>query len=270
MKPTFFEELLQSDRRLELDYRFACAKAPPAADGIRAATAQFLDGYARFNAISKEAAVASWDRTVRRYANDLRAFAATGRYPLELDPTQPPLERTDYDLFLILSILVTRHRCAIMEELAKLSVAGRTLAIGVGSGVELCFIGASGDACDLDINRFARKAHPGWTFREALFQPGETRYDCIYAIELLEHLADPYVLLADCRRALALRGRLVVTTATNVPQFDHRYNFVDEKELQQRAAMFGLRVVYQRIIPHAYPRTNIGAFNTFYVLQRGD
>lgn len=270
MTPTFFEELLQSDRRLELDYRFACAEASPAAGEIRATTAEFLDGYARFNAISKEATIASYDRTVRRYANDLRAFAKTGRYPLELDPAQAPLERTDYDLFLILTILVTRHRCALMEEIAKLPGAERTLVIGVGSGVELGFVGVSGEACDLHINPFARKAHPGWAFREALFQPGLTRYDRIYGIELLEHLDEPYALLADCRSALAPGGRLVVTTATNVPQFDHRYNFVDDGELEQRAAELDLRVVHRRIIPHAYPRTNVGACNTFYVLQRVD
>lgn len=267
---TLFERLLQIDRRLALDYRFACAEASDAAATVRTSTARYLEGYARFNGIADEAIVASYDRTVRRYADDIRAFVKTGRYPIELNPAQALLPRIDYDLFLILSILVTRHRCAIMEEIAKLPPAGRVLAIGVGSGVELGFVGASGEAFDLYINPFARQAHPGWSFREARFEPGTQRYDAIYAIELLEHLADPYALLADCRAALAPGGRLVVTTATNVPQFDHSYNFVDDEELARRAATLDLRVVHQRLIPHAYPRTNIGARNTLYVLQRGD
>jgi hypothetical protein len=272
MSQTYFEALVASDRKLELDYEYACTDAPDTANAVRASVAAYLEGYARFNGISQTAAIASYATTIRRYANDIRAFIKTGRYPLELDPAQPPLSRSDYDLFLILTILTTKHRCAIMEELAKFPAAGKALVIGVGSGVELGFIGASGgsEAYDLYINPFAPTAHPGWQFREELYRPAGQSYAAIYAIELLEHLDEPYAFLADCRASLARGGRLIVTTAANVPQFDHRFNFIPDEEFDRRAALLGLAVEYRRVIPHAYPRTDIGARNVFYVLKPAD
>lgn len=267
---SFFEELVQSDRKLELDYEHACTDAPESAKHVRMVVAAYLEGYARFNGITKEAVLASYATTIRRYANDMRAFIKTGQYPLELDPAQLPLERSDYDLFLILTILTTKHRCAIMEEIAKYPASGTALVIGVGSGVELGFIGATngGAAYDLYINPYARVAHPGWQFWEKLYRPAGRYYDAIYAIELLEHLDEPYPFLADCRESLSHGGQLVVTTAANVPQFDHRYNFVPDEEFERRAALLGFAVEHKRVIPHAYPRTNIGARNIFYVLKR--
>lgn len=269
-KSVFFEELLRTSRKLELDYEFACTDAPESASQVRKVVARFLDAYAGFNGISPEAAVKSYATTIRRYANDIRAFIETGRYPLEIDPSQPPLSRSDYDLFLILTILTTKHRCAIMEEIARLPAIGRALVIGVGSGLELSFIDTAegGDAYDLYINPFARKAYPGWRFSEKLYHPEGEKYGSIYAIELLEHLDEPYAFLADCRESLSPEGRLVVTTAANVPQFDHRYNFVPDEEFEKRALLLGLQVEYQRLIPHAYPRTDIGARNIFYVLRK--
>ena len=86
--------------------------------------------------------------------------------------------------------------------------------------------------------------------------------------ELLEHLDQPYAFLADCRESLSPGGQLVVTTAANVPQFDHKYNFVPDDEFERRAALLGLAVEHQRVIPHAYPRTDISARNVFYVLKK--
>ena len=125
-----FDALVQSSRKLELDYEQACAGASENAARVRATVAAFLDGYAAFNKITKEAALASYMATIRRYANDIRAYIGGGKYPLELDPTQAMLSRMDYDLFLILTILVTKHRCAIMEELLRFPAAGKALVIG--------------------------------------------------------------------------------------------------------------------------------------------
>ena len=269
-KPTFFEELVSSDRKLELDYEFASTDAPESAKEVRAATAKFLQGYARFNGISKEAAVESYAKTIRRYASDIRVFIETGRYPLELDSTQMAISRSDYDLFLILTILVTKHRCAIMEEIRRFPASGKALVIGVGSGLELGFIGAKdgGEAYDLYINGYAREAFPEWKFSEQLYRPAGRRYGAIYAIELLEHLDEPYAFVADCYESLTAGGRLVCTTAANVPQFDHRYNFVSNEDFEQRVGALGFTVEHKREIPHAYARTDIGARNVFYTLMR--
>jgi len=270
-QPTsFLDTLIRGSRKLELDYEQASHGASESAARVRAAVAKFLDGYAAFNQISPEAAAASYMATVRSYANDIKLFVQTGKYPLQIDPAQPMLSRLDYDLFLILTILVTKHRCAIMEELMEFTATGKALVIGVGSGVELGFVGApgGGDAYDLYINPYARQAFPGWNLREELYRPTPGRlHDAVYAIELLEHLDDPYAFLKDCRDSLAPGGRAIVTTATNVPQFDHRYNFVSDEEFERRAADLGLRLEHKRVIPHDYARTQIVARNAFYVFS---
>ncbi|MEO7427615.1 MAG: hypothetical protein ABI036_20695 [Fibrobacteria bacterium] len=268
---SFFDALVTTSRKLELDYEQALQDAPESAARVRATVAEFLEGYAAFNKISPEAAVASYMATVRGYAKDIRAFIQTGKYPLELDPALPMLPRLDYDVFLILTILVTKHRCAIMEELLKFPARGKALVIGVGSGVELGFIGApaGSDAYDLYINSHARRTFPEWNLREEFYRPLAGRlYQAVYAIELLEHLDDPYAFLADCRDSLEPAGKLVVTTATNVPQFDHRCNFVSDDDFERRAAALGLRLEHKQPIPHDYARTQIGARNVFYVFAK--
>lgn len=269
-KTAFFEDLLKASRKLELDHEIATTDAPESAARVRSATANFLEGYVAFNQVSQEAAVNSYMETIRRYVRDIRTFIATGKYPLELDPKQWDLARTDYDLFLILTILVTRHRCAIMEEIVKVSAPGRSLVIGVGSGVELAFIQApnGGDAYDLYINSFARQAFPQWKFHEKWYSPSDTRYGAVYAIELLEHLSEPYAFVADCHQSLAPGGRLVATTASDVPQFDHRYNFLSDEEFEQQVCGLGFELETKRLIPHEYLRTEIRARNVFYVFRK--
>jgi hypothetical protein len=157
-----------------------------------------------------------------------------------------------------------------MEEISAFPAAGMALVIGVGSGVELVFMGAlhGGDAYDLSINPFARRKFPGWSFVAELYRPAGRRYGTVYAIGLLEHLEDPYAFLSDCCQSVALGGRIIVTIETNVPQFDHRFNFVSEEDFEKRAAGLGLTVEYKRVIPHAYARTEIGARTGFYVFKK--
>jgi hypothetical protein len=269
-KTAFFDGLIKASRKLELDYEGATTDASMSAALVRSITANFLENYTAFNHISQQAAVASYMETIRRYVRDIQAFIATGKYPLEIDPKQWELGRIDYDLFLILTIMVTRHRCAIMEEIMKTSVTGRPLVIGVGSGVELSFIHApdGGDAYDLYVNPFARQTFPRWDFREEWFSPSARRYGAIYAIELLEHLAEPYAFVEDCHKSLAPAGLLVTTTASDVPQFDHRYNFVSDEEFERRVCRLGFELELKRLIPHEYAHTDIRARNAFYVFRR--
>ena len=266
----FFEGLIQASRKLKMDYEEATEDAPESAARVRLAAASFLERYAAFNQISQDAAVASYMETMRRYVHDIRVFQATGKYPLEIDPQQKELGRTDYDLILILSILVTRHRCAIMEEIMKISLPGRALVIGVGSGVELGFVQApnGGDAYDLHINSFARQAFSQWNFHETWYCPNGVLYGAVYAIELLEHLDEPYAFVADCHRSLLPGGRLVATTAADMPQFDHRYNFVSDEDFERRVCGLGFEVEFKRLLPHQCTQTDINSRNVFYVFRR--
>ena len=269
----FFDDLIRKDRKLELDYEFACTQSRETAIRVREIAARFLDGYVAFNRISQDAAIASYTATVKRYVKDIHAYVKTGKYPLQLEPNQPPLERTDYDLFLILTILTTHHRCAIMEELTRFPVAGPSLVIGVGSGIELNYIEPKPgtDVCeafDLYINPYARTAFPHWTFREELYRPHGSLYQSIYAIELLEHLSDPLAFMADCHASLMPGGKVVTTIAVNVPQFDHTVNFPSEELFEAEVAAIGFKLDHKTVIPHAYPRMEINARNCFYVYRR--
>jgi hypothetical protein len=266
----FFETLLKANRKFLMDYEDAADGAPEGAARVRAVAAGFLEGYAAFNNVDLVAANKSYMATIRNYMGDLKVFGATGKYPLEIDPRQRDLGRIDYDLFLILTVLLTRHRCAIMEEIMKRSFPGTPLVIGVGSGLELSFIPASegGDAYDLYINSYARKAFPKWNFREEWYRPSSPRYGSVYAIELLEHLSEPYKFMNECHESLAPGGRLVATTASDVPQFDHRYNFVSDEEFEQRVTGMGFELESKRLIPHGYSLTNINARNVFYVFRK--
>jgi hypothetical protein len=260
-KTEFFEGLLKASRKLELEYELASMDVLPSAVRVRGAVADFLEGYAAFNHISPEAALASYLETNRGYVSDIQAFTATGKYPLEMNPQLEGLGRTDYDLSLIISILVAPHRRIIMEEIMKTSIPGKPLVIGVGSGIELGFIHApeGGDAYDLYINSFARQAFPQWNFHEELYSPSSRRYEAVYAIELLEHLNEPYAFAADCHESLAPGGRFVTTTASNVPQFDHRYNFVSDEDFEKRMKDLGFEMESKRVIPHEYGLMGIRA-----------
>ena len=275
-KTAFFEGLLKASRKLELEYELAAMDASEDAIRVRGAVADFLEGYAVFNHITQEAALASYIETNRRYVSDIQAFTIAGKYPLEMNPQLEGLGRTDYDLSLIISILVAPHRRIIMEEIMKTSIPGKPLVIGVGSGIELGFIQAAegGDAYDLYINVFARQLFPQWSFHEELYRPSDRRYEAVYAIELLEHLDNPYSLVADCAQSLVPGGRFVTTTASNVPQFDHRYNFVSDEDFEKRIVELGFEMESKRVIPHEYrlmgirARDALQARNVFYVFRK--
>ncbi len=277
-RSAFFEGLLKANRKLELEYEMVSSNSSEGAKRVRSAVADYLQGYADHNHISLETAANSYNQTTLRYMRDIQAFMATGKYPLEIDPHREGLGRTDYDLFLILTILLTPHRCAIMEELARTSTSGKTLVIGVGSGVELGFIQSpgGGEAYDLYINSFAREAFPRWNFHEEWYRPAGPHYEALYAIELLEHLKDPYAFVADCHGSLAPGGRFVTTTASDVPQFDHLYNFISDEEFEKRVSSSGFELESKRLIPHEYPLMNIRARNVskarnvFYIFRRND
>lgn len=217
-------------------------------------------------------ALAAYERFLRRYMEDVSHFVATGCYPTQAP--DGPIGRWEYDAALLLSVLVTEHRYRIMQLVAAHSdTAGRTAVVGVGAGLEVELLKPSGcelHGWDLSLSDAVARLHEDVFLHEAPFPEGASgRFDRIFLIELLEHVSEPYELLAQCAQALRPGGRIVLTTATNIPQFDHVINFpADHAQFRERVEMLGLGIVSEEDIPHRWVASHIDSRNRFFVLER--
>jgi len=90
----------------------------------------------------------------------------------------------------------------------------------------------------------------------------------VLAIELLEHVEHHEKILQKALHRLTPGGQLICTTATNMPQFDHRYNFVDLDAFKDSAQAIGFAVREHRTFhePHAFHR--IDSRNYWFVLEK--
>lgn len=214
-----------------------------------------------------------YSRFIRNYNRDMAKFAETGKYPLEIDAQRKALERYDYNIVLLFSCLFSVHRFRIMQLIDGMSLkSSNGLFIGCGPGLELELVKAKIDnlyAYDLTIDSFLLAKHPEVQFREEYFtgENASVSFDCIYLIELLEHLEKPYDLLERCRNVLSHGGKIYLTTATNIPQFDHLYNFESGHEIfEEKIQALGLSIEYMEEIMHQSLTLDIGAKNRFYIL----
>ncbi len=236
---------------------------------LLAAVKAYIDAYVGHNDLDENTVWTSYERFLTRYLSDIQQFLATGGYP---SPSPAPVRfsRIEYDLALMLSVVCAYHRYRIMELLVERAGLGQGLVIGCGSGLELELIKGRHrglTAYDLALNPFCRRAHPTVSFHEREFRDDPARYDAVYLIELLEHLEQPFELLAKAARNLAPGGRILLTTASNVPQFDHRFNF-EGVDFRGRVAELGLAVEFGERIPHGGKKPALRASNDFYVLTR--
>lgn len=112
-----------------------------------------------------------------------------------------------------------RYRWAV-RHLRRLALQSRVLDIGCGEGSLLWAaqkLGLEPHGCDVapEACRLARGLVKGATIHEGSFSeleyaPGT--FDCIVALEILEHLADPHSLLRFCAARLKPSGALLLTT----------------------------------------------------------
>jgi len=212
---------------------------------------------------------------IRSYNKDMKIFAKTGKFPLEIDENRSPPGRYEYDITLLLSCLFSEHRFRIMQLLdQKSSMANCGLFIGCGPGLEIELVKNNFKklyAYDLSINEFLLEKHPSVHFNESYFtgENDDLCYDSIYMIELLEHLSEPYILLEKCQKVLTEKGKIFLTTATNIPQFDHLYNFeASHQDFEKKIQNMGLSISFMEEIPHQYITLDIGAKNRFYILEK--
>jgi len=183
------------------------------------------------------------------------------------------VERSAYDLALLLSIVFTNHRFEIMQQLRAFlgNLAGATgaiAAVGAGTGYEIKLIHdelpnwiIEGYDTDQEARNTATTLlrHFGVTRRILLSEefplkapPPKFRnhYDAIVLCELLEHLAHPREALETVRECLQPGGRAFVTMAINIAQEDHVFLYPDIVSCRRQVKSAGLMIVSEWLTPH--------------------
>lgn len=268
------EELLAANRLLRILHKRLKKESffeEPLMQQIIAYTNTYLSIHSKQNPGPSEV----YGQFMEAYHKDMINFAETGKYPLQIDEHRPMLSRYAYNIILLFSCLFTPHRFRIMQLIQDTAeVAKNGLFIGCGPGLEFALVKSKIDhleAYDLKIDAFLITTHPDIQFKEAYFdgKGADLIYDSIYLIELLEHLDQPYLLLEQCKGVLSDKGKIYLTTATNIPQFDHLYNFEPAHEdFEKRVQDLGLKVQLMEDIPHQAVTLDIQAKNRFYILSK--
>jgi len=269
-------DIFQLDRRLALAnerLRGASASYPEVAELIDT----LLSAYATFHRLPPSAIVAAYDDFSRLFARHLEYFRQHGQYPLEY---AAPLttDRITYDVSLLLSCVVNSARFGITEKLLhglqQLPDKSNFLVVGCGVGIELEIIQRAGHhhrviAYDTNISAFVRQRFSGFDLREHVFDHScpENNIDTALAIEILEHVDDPIILMKDIYSALKPGGICLCTTATDLPQFDHRYNFTNIPLFQQQLQSLGFSLLETHTFIQPYPFQGIESRNDWFSLR---
>jgi 2-polyprenyl-3-methyl-5-hydroxy-6-metoxy-1,4-benzoquinol methylase len=208
---------------------------------------EYLYEYCRFYGLTAKDVLQIRERFAEQYQFNLANFVQSRKYPRQLDDQIWPINRIEYDVILILSFLLEKHRFHIASWLTQNISGNDILCIGVGPGVELGIVSEFLSntsrtivGYDLSVSDFVRSRF-GTSVHQEYFVPDGRHFDAVVLIEILEHLADPQSMLFLASKSLDANGRLFLTTAIDVPQFDHQYNFV-HGEIAEMLAINGLQV----------------------------
>lgn len=237
---------------------------------------EYIEAYLEFNRITTDQVISSYNAFMADYNRCMKNYLRTRLYPLLCNMELWCPSREQYDIILMLSCILSTHRFRIMELLKeKVSQQHSALYIGVGSGLELELTHNKFnhlDAYDFQLNKFLFHRFPEVFFHEKIFTGlAQQNYDAIFIIELLEHIENPYELLRLCHEALKWNGNVYLTTATNIPQFDHIYNFPENnEEFVSVIKREGFDVAYMETIPHLSITIEIKSKNDFYVLMKNN
>ncbi len=262
-----FADLVETNRHLGLllEERVSEQGNPE----IIASLYRYIDDYVKFHQLTEADVVQSYLKFVGAYSNAVADFIHTRQYPDgSIAPSWAP-SRIEYDLALMISTVLTWHRYRLMELLVTHSrtAVSPAVVIGCGSGIELAALpnDLAVDGFDIALGPFLAHAFPRRRFHERLFQAPAGAYGSAFLVEVLEHVDRPFELLEDVYAAIRTDGRLFMTTVTNVPQFDHRYNF-QEGEIESWVAARGGRITFAEQIGHESREATLNASNTFYVV----
>jgi len=267
-------ELIQLDKAVAFQYGRVLSHAGRDCKNLLDVIDAYLTEYVDFYKLSLDETLRRYFIFVNRYVGDLKAYEHTGLFPFQDKNSEVfNIERITYDIFLILSGLLQKHRFQIMKNISETEKnSGNCLIVGAGSGLEMLLLRdkfTNIDAYDICISDFCKYKFSDLNLFEKKYDLGcEKKYDGIYAIELLEHLESPYGILNMFGKSLKTNGRLIVTTTNNVPQFDHLFNFSNETEFETKVKNFGFDILYKEIIKHNYFLYRVNANNCFYVMSR--
>lgn len=266
-------EIFGKDRRLRIEHK-KLLSSPIVNNDIIKIIDHYLSDFADYNNLTPQNILRRYNNFASRYSDDIKNFISKGKYPLELGKINN-IDRIDYDISLILSPVVTIHRHRIMDNLIKYSsfIDGKVLMIGLGSGIELELLNIlhpnlKVEAYDISVTSFVKNRFSKNNIIKGKFRGGNAYYDHIISIELLEHLDKPYSFISMCYRSLKNEGTFITTSATNVPQFDHLYNFDDDNDFEKRINSIGFVVLQIEDILHDYMNKSINAKNRWYVFKK--
>ena len=238
-------------------------------DEFIAKTDQFLDQYCEFQKLDVVRVGEAYEIFQSQYSKDLESFNTVRDYR-SVVRDQFSISREDYDIALILSVMVSVPRCKIMQAIANFTPDEDLLVVGVGSGLELSFLkeGRNFHAYDLALSEFVQCRFPYVSFHTEEYVSADEKYSAFLAIELLEHIEDPYPLLGVLLDSLVPGGHGMFTTCLNLPQFDHLYNFEDEREVEAFINAHGCRLVDKTTLPHRYHNYTKEANNIIWIAER--
>jgi SAM-dependent methyltransferase len=233
----------------------------------------FLNDYALYYHLTAKNIIDIYNRFTAQYSKHIREFLISGKYPYQYcEPAM--LGRIDYDIVLILSVVLSIHRHQIFNHLisAGTKAKGKIDLIGIGSGLEIEFLDTNKNeinAYDISIATHVKsKFHNRVQLHETYFNHKRGECENIFAIELLEHLEQPLEFIKMIYNSLKPGGYFYFTTATNIPQIDHLYNFTDREQFELELQAMGFTIVESEIIEHESIDSKLNASNGWYTLKK--
>jgi hypothetical protein len=207
------------------------------------------------------------------YRTHLKEFEKSNTYPFQSN-IKIFKERINYDISLLCSSFLTYQRYKIVETLfnnINIHEHQNVLSVGIGPAIEIAALQNKTKniyAYDTSISEFVKNTFSDFQFFEKEFTYESNKlYDYILLIEILEHLENPFQLLYFSMQSLKPDGRIHFTTAVNVPQFDHLYNFdLNDKEIENCLLNNNFEIELKLNIPHNYS-LNVEAFSCYYIIK---
>jgi hypothetical protein len=231
----------------------------------------YFKAYCKFNKISIDQIINLRKKFLVNYLKNLNSFKKSKKYSNLNENFN--LTRIEYDIVLLLSFLIEDHRFKIINLFSKEKFKEEdVLIIGSGPSIELAVLRfylkhkMTIDAYDLNFNSFIKKKF----IRECKvseYKYKKKKYSKIVLIEFLEHINKPYHFLFRLKKSLKKNGKILLTTAINIPQFDHVHNF-KKREILKEIQTMGYKKKEYYYIKHKMFISKVKSANEYIVLMK--